>query len=230
MKYRCWYCPCCHLEWVRHKSDINGPLYGCRTCHIQMRAGRTPKMHRNCVHRRTTAKWEAWHERYASRPRTRSGLILSPPTTVRAAWREVRRAKRRDSLLRRAQVFLDALLTYSRDDGPQPDGSHRYRTIWKLRNGQLHKSLSSGGSVGKPTLRYQKMAGLWGEYRRSLMRTQYEIALNPEAELDHLRGTLVHEVLHALDDEAHNDAGNSHDRLWRARLAEMYRLFPPTAR
>ncbi len=229
LTYRAWRCPCCNSTRRRTLTGLDSIQPYCMTCGRDLVAAHVPSTPRVCRHRRATRQIAAVNERLGRLPRTRSQLALRPPAEVRAAWREVRLAGTRPSLARRGRRFIEALLAYSRDDLDEERAARRYRRTYTVKDGRVTVHRQAGGLTDIPKIVVEKRPGIWGEYRRHLLRGVYEINLNPEhATLDDMRETLVHEVLHLLDAEAHVSAGD-HGRLWQQRLDRMLRLFPPTS-
>lgn len=216
--YRSWACPCCRREWTRRLGDTFAPE--CGPCGQTMIAARTPRTARVCKHRREAAAKRARAERVGSKPRTMTGLALRPPREVRRLWLEVRRARTRPAVQRRAQRFLEALLAYSRDAN---EATGRWRVIRDQAGRVVGRAQGGGGPI--PTIVMRHMSGGTLGLYRSGFRSGWSITIDPEQPLDEVRATIVHEVLHALDHDARlTDAG--HDRLWRLRLAALAAMFP----
>lgn len=226
--YRSWACPCCGREWNRRK-DEKRPYWSshCSVCPRKLVKARIGRLRKECTHERAAARVAQATQRMEARPRTRTGRVLSPPGSVKALWREVRRAKTRPAVARRGAKFVAALLAYSRAEPPTN------RLVYRLdsRGKVATKPINGGGMVSPPgvTLDDKMASWLWGEYRRAILRGKYEIALNPAApSCDHLRATLIHEVQHLLDDDLRLK-DQSHGAHWNARLAALAKMFPPEA-
>ncbi len=187
---------------------------------------------RECRHRRAAARVQAFNERKDALPRTASGRAVRPSAAVRAAWREVRLARTRPAVGRRGATFLALLLAETRDNfGPEgPYGPvARWTTTMRLDRGGavVHRQASGWTTVPAVAIESaREMGATLGDFRRSLRQGTYGVRLRDGRSLDETRETLVHEVLHVLDSDAHIEG--YHGRLWQKRLARMLRLFPPT--
>lgn len=222
---RSWACNCCGRTWARRRSERDAP-FECMRCKRRLVAAHTPRERRVCVHDRAVQRFTQWQEKYASVPRTRSGHVFRVTPAMRAAWREVRRAKTKPSIVRRAQTFVDAVLAASRDDVDRSKGV-RWRYERRLVKGKLEVHKSSGGFTGTPRVVLSKlMTYEYGVFRSGFGTHgfRYEIAISADVpDRDHMRETIVHELLHVLDHDAHIDDG--HGSRWAKRLARMQTLF-----
>lgn len=180
-KPRYWRCDRCYMIYTRRKSERG--VIDCRFCRGPMVkttrfpddawwAKRDKKRGRERrLREQSTKKWSKPRDSHQRR------LILS--REVKRLWKAVEKARRLDSLERRATQFVNAI------------------------HGCIHR-LGINGMVHPPKVivnRQPPQYDTLGEYTRGLLRGRYDIQLWTR-ELDAMKLTLLHEVQHHIDAEA----------------------------
>lgn len=217
--YRVWFCPCCHLYMRRKRGEDWG--WYCVTCSLESVSGFGHKTYNNCRHRRLKARVNRFNERMESRVRTQRQRAYRPSAAVKAAWREVRRARTRPAIARRGEKWV-ALMLAETTDATEKD--HWTRRI-SPRTGQVHKHRTNW--TVPVTVTIDPLDSLtMGTYRAGILHGNPRIRLRAGMTTFETRDTLVHEALHLLDHRASLE-DHGHDRRWRARLAQMLKWFPP---
>lgn len=181
------------------------------------------KMHDTIA--RDRARYEAWMDRYGTRPRTQSLRVLRPSREVSAAWRAVRAAKRVDSFTRRAQTFVNVLDRHVHDvDRTSGRFPLRLRYARSERNRLIEDR--SWTRRGTPNVIVGRCSSL-GLYKSGLGTHSITIRNLGSKRLDEMRATLIHEVQHWLDNVVEID-DEAHGRRWGKRLAGLLQIFPPS--
>lgn len=238
-KLRLWVCPCCKCAWSRTKSE-NYLL--CGRCNKECRAARTwPKRPARCKCQRLRDQMTDFKDRYWLTPRLAGMMKLRPTRELSKLWRSVRMAKTKQSVVRRAQKFVDALAAHSRQSNYAP-GSRQVITHWTMSpkltdDGRFEIRKHAGGWCGAPKVILKQLFAAHGTFARSLVHGEYAIYLDPRntaknhgaVPLDNLRGTLIHEVLHLVDSLCDVDC-EGHNHRWAARLSVMEKMFTPYER
>jgi hypothetical protein len=210
----------------RYRTDTYSPM--CMTCSEEFVQGFGYKVPRRCQHVRNRNAIRKFEQRIGARVRTQSQRVFRPSSATKALWREIRAAKTRPAIERRAQAWLDSLLSDTRD-GDFEAGRHTKR-VYVGHEGKVVVSSHVSTYHSTPTVeRVPLTGGLLGDFRRSFIHNRYGVRLASHLAPEELRRTLVHEALHVVDSEADVDDHN-HGMLWRKRLAEMERHFSPLAR
>ena len=132
-------------------------------------------------------------------------------------------------MVRHGYAFLTLLLSETRDNfGPDGHTVVRWSMTPRISHGRFGYTKHAGGMTGVPKVQLATVSQIGlstlGDFRRDLRRGIYEIRIQNGRDLDDMRHTHAHEILHVLDSEA--GIGTGHDRLWDKRLARMGQMFP----
>lgn len=210
IKTRLWVCRSCGKAWRRYRADTEPPHYCCGKPVVKARAYPKRKKPKHQAIREKIAKFR---QTYCSKPRTNIGTVLRISSETRKAFRHVLKAKQKPTLLKRAQAFIDVL----QKDVCLYNTSKDKETCYTKQIDQDGKiSRSKGGITNAPKVVFEN--GCFdGEYLRSFMDGKHNIKLRPGVPIEEMKGVLVHEAMHYVDDLAETKT-EGHDLFWSMRL------------
>lgn len=211
-RLRLWVCRKCGRAWRRKKSETT-PYITC--CGERVHKARVYPKRRISKQERI----DKFKESYAIKPRTNIGTVLYPSKESKRAFRACLKAKQKPTFLRRARIFMNIL---AKDvlimDTPKDSKKTWCKTIYD----DGHISKSRGGLMGIPDINFnEKMTYLAGQYRRNLMPGELVIELKKSLNMSELPGTLLHEILHWIDDVSNMKDRDGHDYYWHRRLKNL---------
>lgn len=222
-KLRLWVCPCCRRAYNRTMKESYMECSYCKG--VSCRKARTYPSSRKtlCKHERAKKQKSRFKETYYTKVRKSNGRVFYRDPDARKAWDEVRKAKQRPTLARRAEKWFQEIYRISQEgvedsmpkevtvDGEVVESRHYYHLPPELL------------FVDRPYIHRSVL----GEYRRKYGRRKITVALRQD--LDYVRETIIHEVLHMLDSMANID-DERHGKYWKMRLDKFRKMFPITGK
>ena len=217
-KIRLWVCRKCGRAWHRKKKDKLGSFY---CCNQRVSLARTYPKRRISKHERIQEKIEAFKEKYQTKPRTNVGTVLQISKETRQAFKQCQRAKQRPTFLKRAQLFVEAIskdvMLYQTDRDKEISWCRRIN-----ENGEITKS--KGGFGRMPNIVSSESHYTLGLYSRHWLKGIHQITISTRATVSDMCKTLLHEILHWLDNMSEMRHSN-HDCYWETRLKRLEKMF-----
>ena len=210
-KIRLWICKCCGNYRIRNKNESNWhDAPRCSNCNKDMEVGRKYPKRKECKHIKAIKKVRVESDKYYSRLRNDGGKVLKISKNTKDLWKKVDKAKTRISLIKYTKLWLISLKEDMKDDNEK-----HWKKKFNFSNGEI--SLSRGGISSIPQVEIVPIIyGATGIYKRAFMQGVHQIQIENRKDISLIKSTLLHEVLHWLDDRA--EVPSIHDSYFRIRL------------
>jgi hypothetical protein len=167
-------------------------------------------------------KIQRFKNTYQIKPRTNAGTALQISPETKRIFRECLMAKTKPAFLRRAEKFVHSIHKDSMVHGTEKDREG----LWcKSINERGEISKSKGGLTGIPEVKFSETLPSYvlGQYNRAILQGKYSIEFRKAEPLVNMPETLVHEVLHFIDDRCEMNR-NNHDCYWDIRLERFRKM------
>jgi len=219
-KTRTWRCPCCNISIRRYKNNHDRPK--CKRCNIYMVKSIKQTIQRKCRCVRIDEKKRKFKERYYTKVRNIGGEILKISTETNQLWKSIRKVKQKPAFLRRANLWLESL---NKDLWNCKDENKMFKII--NNNGIIERH--KGGMTSTPEIIFKDYnINIKGQYTRHFTKDIHEIFIHIKYPILDMRATLLHEVVHFLDDVVDMGGigiGLCHDYYFQKRLEWMSKKF-----